>query len=445
MPVAITTLATEPTSDFLKNELGKPDVAHLAADPYRVLRVATDYMDLGLYRPSLELLERAYPTVPTEQTEPGSVLPQAHIMVRYYAAYCRSKLGMDADPSWREAARLSTALVVPSTAMDSEVLEAALQANPSDATAHYLLGTLLFSKGMYDQGISHWTEAQRLDPKLPVVDVDLGRAWLDLKHDPQQALPYFQRALENDRLNPAVYVGLDEALSLTSVPPSERESALSRYPDADSPHSTMPESLTYELALTRAETAKFRQAEELFQGRFFASEEGGITSDEVLLEVELLQAEAEAQSGDYSAAKALLAGDLARLSKNGASSQGYFRMAMVAKACGDPDQATTLLENATHAHRFADRVWAYMAMNSMGSADAPRAFQELEKLLPADAASIDIHSYTSYHWYGLGLLQRALNQPDQAMHSFQNALMLPDEWMAHHLSRIAMQQIKAHP
>jgi tetratricopeptide (TPR) repeat protein len=443
--IARAALETEPTSDFLKNELGTPDLPHFAADPYRMLRIATEYMDLGLYRKALELLDRKYPAVDADQTEPGSVLPQLHPMVRYYAAYCRSKLDLNAGPDWREASELNAALVFPSTEMDHVVLEAAIQANPLDATAQYLLGTLLFSKGLYDEGISHWTEAQRINPELPVVDADLGRAWLDLKDDPQQALTYFHPGLQNDRLNPEVYAGLDEAMSLTHAAATEREAALSRYPDADSPHSTMPSNLTYELALTRAEAGDFQKAEALFQGRFFASEEGGITSDEVLFEVELMDAEGMAQSGKCAGAYASLAGDLARLTKNGASSQGYFRMAKVAKNCGQPQLATTLLQKATHVRRFADTLWAYKALQSLGSGDAPAAFEKIQQSLTGAGDLSDRSLYGSYHWYGIGLLQSALNQRGQATHSFENALILPDEWMAHHLARVALEQLMSDP
>jgi tetratricopeptide (TPR) repeat protein len=442
--IARQALTSEPTSDFLKNELGRPDLAHLAADPYRVLHIATEYMDLGLCRKALELLDLRYPAVDAGQSEPGSVLPQAHPLVRYYAAYCRSKLGMDADATWREAAQLSAALVFPSTEMDRVVLEAALQAHPSDATAEYLLGTLLFSKGLYDEGLLHWTEAQRMAPGLPVVGADLGTAWLNLRHDPQRALNYFRIGLENDRLNPAVYTGLDEAMSLAHVPAAEREAALSDYPEADSPRSTMPEGLTYELALTRAEAGKFQQAESLLRGRFFASEEGGITSGEVLVEVELMDAEAQAQSG-CPGAKALLGGDLARLTKNGASSQGYFRMAQVAKDCGQPDLAATLLQKATQARRFADALWAYRALESLGSPEAPAALEKMQASLAAAGDLNDLSLYGSYHWYGIGLLQGALHQREQAIRSFENALMLPDEWMAHHLARVALEQLSSRP
>jgi len=63
--VAKEQLARFPLSDFLREELGAPDLAHLAADPYRVLNVASEYARLGLYghptRP-----ERAWDSRPTE-------------------------------------------------------------------------------------------------------------------------------------------------------------------------------------------------------------------------------------------------------------------------------------------------------------------------------------------------------------------------------------------
>ena len=173
-------LALDPTSDFLKEEIGAPDLPHLAADPYRVLRVATEYMELGLYAKALAVLGRTYPAVPADQSEPGSVLPQQHPMVRYYAAYCDAKLGHTAGLEWQAAKQLSSRYVFPSSTMDRVVLEAAVAANRDDATAHYLLGTLLFSRGLYDGGMEQWAEAKRLAPHMPILDADMGKASLQL-------------------------------------------------------------------------------------------------------------------------------------------------------------------------------------------------------------------------------------------------------------------------
>ena len=198
-------LAMDPMSDFLKEETGTSDLRHLAADPYRVLRVATEYMNLGLYQKALSVLERTYPEVPQDQSEPGSVLPQNHPLVLYYAAYCKAKLGKDAIQNWQSAERLSPSLVFPSTPTDQTVLETALVANSSDATAHYLLGTLLFSKGLYDPAIEHWTEAKRLRSTMPVLDADMGKAWLHLKSRPTACARIFSRRHE-ERSNELGYL-----------------------------------------------------------------------------------------------------------------------------------------------------------------------------------------------------------------------------------------------
>ena len=146
---------------------------------------------------------------------------------------------------------------------------------------------------MYDAGIEHWTEAKRLAPKLPVLDADLGKAWLHIKGDPTHALAAFREGIENDPTNAEIYVGLDEAMSLTGVSAQERAAVLGRYPSP----ATMPSNLVYQLALTRAEAGQFDQALALFKGRFFPSEEGGVKAEQVLFEVQLMQAEAQAASG----------------------------------------------------------------------------------------------------------------------------------------------------
>jgi len=431
-------LAAEPTSDFLKNEIGTPDLLHLAADPYRVLQVATEYMQLGLYKNAVTLLETKYPAVPPDQTEPGSVLPQAHPLVLYYAALCRTKLGLEAHQTWKVASQLSPSLVFPSSQMDELTLEAALTESDEDANAHYLLGTLLFSKGLYDEGILHWTKAKQLSPRLPIVDADLGKAWLQLKHDPVRALASFRDGSQIDRDNSEIYVGLDQAMSLTDVPAQQRAAALSLYPQADAAQSRMPANLVYQLALTRAEAGQFQQALSLFQGRFLPREEGGITSDQVLFEVKLMQAEADAQTGHCAAAKTLLKGDPARLGSNGAASQSDVRMAAVALSCGEANLAKQLLTRASGGRAFADIAWVVQAKQALGTDNAVDSREKLRKALPASANLSAENEYTSSHWYAIGELQAALGQPVQARESFRKALLLPDTLMSHHLARAAL-------
>ena len=66
-------LTRYPASYFLREELGKPDNAHLGAEVSRVLNVAAEYMRLGLYQKALAVLSLDYPAVPADQREPGEV------------------------------------------------------------------------------------------------------------------------------------------------------------------------------------------------------------------------------------------------------------------------------------------------------------------------------------------------------------------------------------
>jgi tetratricopeptide (TPR) repeat protein len=437
-------LAMDPLSDFLKEETNAPDLSHLAADPYRVLRVATEYMNLGLYQKALAVLVRTYPEVPQDQSEPGSVLPQNHLLVLYYAAYNKAKLGKDSVQNWQAAGRLSPSLVFPSTTMDRTVLEAALAVNSSDATAHYLLGTLLFSKGLYDPAIAHWTEAKRLNPKMPILDADMGKAWLHLKGDSQRALVSFREGTENDPTNSDIYVGLDTAMSLSGVSAKERATALGRYPSAnDASVSTMPANLVYQLALTRAEAGEYDQALALFKGRFFPSEEGGVSAAQVLFEIKLMQAESDAMSGQCAEAEKFLAGSHSGLVVNEAVSQPYVRMAAIAKACKNPQQSEELLQKAAVSKIGADSAWVAKAQELLGTHDVSEQQKRLQASVASAARAKDTSAFTGWWWYNIGAMQAALNHEDQAREAFNNALLLPDSMMSHHLSRAAIANLDA--
>ena len=76
-----------PLSAFLREEAGNPDLAHLAADPYRVLNIAGQYARLGLYAKAVKVLARSYPSVPTDQREPGVQPPQENPLLVYLIGY----------------------------------------------------------------------------------------------------------------------------------------------------------------------------------------------------------------------------------------------------------------------------------------------------------------------------------------------------------------------
>jgi tetratricopeptide (TPR) repeat protein len=439
--VAKVGLGADPISDFLKEDTGKPDVQHLAADPYRVLRVAAEYMRLGLYQKALTVLDRTYPQVTADESEPGSVLPQQHPLVLYYAAYCKEKIGADAPANWQAGSELSPSLVFPSSETDRVVLEAALAANGKDATAHYLLGTQLFSKGLVDTGMTHWTEAKQLSAKLQVLDVDMGDTLLKLKGDPQRALASYREGLRNDPNNAEVYAGLDAAMSLTGASAADRASALSQYPSADASDSNMPADLVYQLALTRAEAMQFEQALALFKNRFFPSEEGGITSGQVLFEIKLMQAVAWTKAGNCTAAEDFLTDEQAEMKLNGNSARDSVKLGGIAEGCGQAKEAKEFFHKAAADVNSASLPWAIQAQKSLGTYDAGKAERAVEASLAAEPSDSEDGVHSGSWWSNVGLLQAAAHRNDEARKSFEKALVLPDTRMSHHLAREALGEL----
>ncbi len=433
-------LKQNPLSAFLKQDAGEPDLEYLAADPYRVLRVASQYMRLGLFQKALDVLDRTYPRVPADRSEPGSVLPREHPLVLYYAAYCKQKLGAGAQREWQAASQLSANLVFPSSETDRMVLQAALDANGKDATAHYLLGTLLFAKGMVDEGMAHWAQSRQLAPHRPVVDVDMGNALLNVKDDPQGALAAFREGLRNDPENAEVYVGLDESMSVTGASAAERADALSQYPGAEAADSKMPAGLVYQLALARAEAGQYERALALFKDRFFPSEEGGTTSEEVLFEIRLMQAEAWAKTGSCAQAETILGSNRPEAEPE-RSVRETVKLAAIARSCGHADEARDLLQKAAAGTGLDDLAWTVQAQRSLGAHDAAKADEQLTAALAEAQRNLAASTHSGYWQYTVGMLQAALNQKEPARESFEKTLVLADTHMSHHLAREALSEL----
>jgi hypothetical protein len=323
------------------------------------------------------------------------------------------------------------------------VLEAALAANPKDSTAHYLFGTLLFSKGLTDAGMAQWTEAKQLAPHLPVIDVDMGDFFLKLKDDPQRALISFREAMKNDPDNAEAYNGLDSAMSLTGASAEERADLLSQYPSADALDSKMPADLVYQLALTRAEAKQFEPALAPFKDRFFPSEEGGITSGEVVFEIKLMQAEAWAKTGNCAQAEEFVAGEHQGMNMEGTSARDDVKLAGIAQSCAHAKESEEFLHRAAASKEPADLVWAIRAKELSGSYDSEKANEQVANALTAAENQAATGSHPGSWWYNTGLLQAALHRNEQARQSFFQVLILPDTHMYHHLAREALAELSA--
>lgn len=436
-------LSRFPQSYFLLEQVGKPDLHHLADDSDRVLNIASEYIRLGMYSEALTVLSRSYPGAVADESEPGQLNPNQHPLIAYYRGYCQEKLGKSGSADFTAAEKLPADYVFPSRGEDLQVLTDALNANSQDASAHYLLGTLYFSKGVTDEALAHWDQARKLNPQIPVLDASLGRALLHVKNNPERALTVFQEGLRTDTHNVALYTGVDQALSILRHPAQERVGMLEQYPDL----ANMPTSLVYELILNLTESGVFEKATALFHNRFFQREEGGTNVRQVWIEVKIQHALSQAQHGRCSEALNLadhLADPIPALpfTHDGLdpflrSARFNYLLANVYKTCNLSEKARDHFKQASEQSNFEDAVWAWKASQRIPDSDSQSAKQKLQSIRERMKNSGE-ESPSGSWFYDAAMLDDALGNNQQAEREFHDALLSPDQHMTYHLTRLAI-------
>jgi len=433
-----------PLSAFLREEAGTPDLAHLAADPYRVLNIAGQYARLGLYAKAVKVLARSYSSVPPDQREPGIQLPQENPLVVYLLGYCREKLDGSGESDYARASKLTTLYVFPSSSEDRLALQAALRFNKKDATAHYLLGTWYFARAMATDALREWGAARELRAQIPTLDASLGWALLHETRNPAKALEIFEEGISSDPKNAVNFSGAIAAMAILGKKPAERVRVLERYPDLKS----MPIPLVYELALNRAEAGNYPEAIALFRDRFFGREEGGLNVRQIWMEVKLGQVQALAKSGRcveaLGEAKAIgrpvkgLTFTQSGLEASLNSARTIYLLAEAYESCSEKVEALTRFKQVASDTDLSNLLWAAESAKHLEGYD-PLKWKERLASGIVRAEDLSQRSNSKAWWiYIAGSLRVAAGQGELGLTELRDVFLLPDNRMAHHFARLAL-------
>jgi tetratricopeptide (TPR) repeat protein len=249
--------------------------------------------------------------------------------------------------------------------------------------------------------------------------------------------------LHSDPANIAIYLGIDQTLSLLNRPPRERVEALEKYPQMDA----APPALIFELILNLAEAGDFDRATKLFHNRFFPREEGGTNVRQVWIEVQLLRilaSDKEGHCGEALAGVQHLGSEVPELvfTRDGLepilqSARTDYLLGTVFASCGRAAEAKAKFEVASAAAAPDEIKWAWLAARKLPAFNPTLWQGRLQTSLEQAENRSDTSGYPSWWEYTAASLAKELGRPAEADLRFRKALLLPDRMLAYHLTRLA--------
>ncbi len=114
----------------------------------------------------------------------------------------------------------------PSRLDEIAALQAAMDADPSDARAPFYLGNLLYDRRRHEEAIRLWEKSVRLDPGFAPAWRSLGIGWFNIRHDQSAALDAYERAVAHAPADGRILYERDQLWKRVGVPPQKRLEAL---------------------------------------------------------------------------------------------------------------------------------------------------------------------------------------------------------------------------
>ncbi len=166
------------------------------------IELAAYYEDAGLFDEAAAILEDFRKTV----VENG-----CGALVYYHLGYVNRNLSREAESLafFRKAAGSQPDNVFASRREDVLALRAALDADESDALAHYLLGTYLAWRFRYDEALAHWKKALKGLGNYPVLLRNIALYHQAVSGNYSLSAKYYLRAIEAAPTDEELYAEAD--------------------------------------------------------------------------------------------------------------------------------------------------------------------------------------------------------------------------------------------
>ncbi len=325
------TLAIDPLDVWAQHLSGKePDF-----DTRTIIDLALEYARIGDLARAVELLE----------AQRGTESPGTAPLVHYHAARFAHLLGReDSATDHRHAAAAATSdYCFPCGLDDIAALQAAIDAEPSDARARYYLGTLLYDSRRHDDAIALWQRSAEIDRDFPTVWRNLGIGFFNVFADTDLAIDAYDRAFTAAPDDARILYERDQLWKRVGRPPEQRLAEL----EANAELVARRDDLTVELSALLNLVGRHGDALAVLLERQFQPWEGGegmalgqyVETRLALGRGALRRGDADAASADFRAAldPPRNLGEAKHLLAN--QSDVHFWLGTAASACGRRDEA----------------------------------------------------------------------------------------------------------
>ena len=218
-------LAADPLDHWAGRELAVvtgeagPWLARIREDQQTILDVALDYAEAGLWADAAATLE----TIDLSRRDRTTL---------HALAWCADHLGQSTvAASFRTQARTAPQpALFPVRLAEFSILQASLEAAPTDAWPALMLGNYCFDKLRHGEALAFWEQAVARDPACAQAQRNLGIALHDHRGDPTAALAAYERAFVADPGSARVLSELDQLAKRLGRPPADRLARLLAHP-----------------------------------------------------------------------------------------------------------------------------------------------------------------------------------------------------------------------
>ena len=416
------------------NELGKLEGAKWAALMDKVLvdnvqlylELAWEYAEMGAWPEAVEVLDKIIAK--------GCTLPTLF----YTQGYMYSKMGQKAkaEQLYRKASTLPSDYCFPFRLEEVFVLNAAMEANPSDAKAPYYLGDLYYET-QPDKAIALWQKSVDTDASFYIPYRNLAWAYKTNKQDYKLAQDYIKKAVALNPTDARLLYEADDLADLNKATPKEKYDFLKKNWKVASTRSETV--LRY--ATRAVENGKFQEAIDLMDKNFIIESEGATAKQKNYLDSYCILAMNSADKKQFKKAEEYIGKALEYpigLYDRGVYARLYYLAGQIAAKKGDTAAANdyyTKAAQTTASRRGGVEQNFYSAMAQKALGNASKAETMFNEILSADRTRANAFSQfgggtraadqmKAEACYAKGLALMGLGRNDEALAQFKEAVSL---------------------